>query len=439
MEGPSARSSRRRALSTAAADGRGKGGRCSTRGSCSTESRSPPSRRGGYALPPVRRNAALLRRCSPPRPASPRWRCSSTCASRPAIARAFRDYGTAHARGAPALALSPWFLPGAIGFAALASALGASALPLRRSRRAFLIGARALVVRRARSSSRCGRRSCRSSSRLTRLAPLCALRSPAATPVGSCLRCALALRERRAPGARLRRRRRRLGGERDGVAGCDVSGARLALHLVRGLVRRPARARASGQDALPDDHLRPARRAPAPARAAPTCSRSGAAARSSFGFGGNAIVDGDGRRLHRLRERRSCVGGDPRPSFTELGEVSVSDDGETWTTFPCKQDGVPVHRVRRLAPGALQPRRTAISPFDPARGRRRRLRSRRRRPRAAPASCGSATSPTTARAPNAGLRSRRRGHRSTRARPEPFAAGATCPRTTFGRRALAPI
>jgi hypothetical protein len=64
--------------------------------------------------------------------------------ARPSILRAFGDYGTAVPWSA-GVALSSWFLPGAVGFAAVASAL-ALALPLRRSRRAFLIGVGLLVV-----------------------------------------------------------------------------------------------------------------------------------------------------------------------------------------------------------------------------------------------------------------------------------------------------
>ena len=64
--------------------------------------------------------------------------------ARPAILRAFHDYGTTVPAGA-AVALSSWFLPGAVGFAVGVSSL-ALALPLRRSRRAFLIGLGLLVV-----------------------------------------------------------------------------------------------------------------------------------------------------------------------------------------------------------------------------------------------------------------------------------------------------
>ena len=64
--------------------------------------------------------------------------------SRVAILAAFHDYGT-DVPGPAKLALSSWFLPSALAFAALASIV-ALAAPLRRSRRAALVGAGLLVA-----------------------------------------------------------------------------------------------------------------------------------------------------------------------------------------------------------------------------------------------------------------------------------------------------
>ncbi len=52
------------------------------------------------------------------------------------------------------------------------------------------------------------------------------------------------------------------------------------------------------------------------------------------GFGGNAIVDGDGPDFI-VFENAFYQGGDPNLVFAEPGEVSVSADGETWFVFPC--------------------------------------------------------------------------------------------------------
>ncbi len=64
--------------------------------------------------------------------------------ARPSILRAFHDYGTA-LPWAAGVALSAWFLPGAVGFSVGTSIL-ALALPLQRSRRSFLIGLGLMVV-----------------------------------------------------------------------------------------------------------------------------------------------------------------------------------------------------------------------------------------------------------------------------------------------------
>ena len=58
--------------------------------------------------------------------------------SRGAILAAFHDFDTELPAPA-AVALSSWFLPAALGFAAVCSLVGLTA-PLRRSRRAFLVG-----------------------------------------------------------------------------------------------------------------------------------------------------------------------------------------------------------------------------------------------------------------------------------------------------------
>jgi len=58
--------------------------------------------------------------------------------SRPAILAAFHDFDTDLPAGA-ALALSSWFLPATLGASAIVSLAGL-VLPLRRTRRAFLVG-----------------------------------------------------------------------------------------------------------------------------------------------------------------------------------------------------------------------------------------------------------------------------------------------------------
>jgi hypothetical protein len=51
-------------------------------------------------------------------------------------------------------------------------------------------------------------------------------------------------------------------------------------------------------------------------------------------FGANAIVDGPGPDFI-VSENPFWVAGDSNDVYAEPGEVSVSDDGVTWQTFPC--------------------------------------------------------------------------------------------------------
>jgi hypothetical protein len=54
----------------------------------------------------------------------------------------------------------------------------------------------------------------------------------------------------------------------------------------------------------------------------------------TLGFGGREFEDGPGADLI-IWENAFWIGGDPQSPFTELGQISVSEDGETWTDFPC--------------------------------------------------------------------------------------------------------
>ena len=57
-----------------------------------------------------------------------------------------------------------------------------------------------------------------------------------------------------------------------------------------------------------------------------------------LGFGKQVIVDGPGPDLV-VFENPFWPGGNESKVFAELGEVSVSDDGETWQTFACDSVG----------------------------------------------------------------------------------------------------
>lgn len=83
-----------------------------------------------------------------------------------------------------------------------------------------------------------------------------------------------------------------------------------------------------------------------------------------LGFGGNTIVDGEGPDFV-VFENPFFAAGDPNNVYAELGEVSVSMDGEIWSVFPCAEDAEPPAGCAGVSPvfanGDL-----GISSLDPA-------------------------------------------------------------------------
>ncbi len=78
----------------------------------------------------------------------------------------------------------------------------------------------------------------------------------------------------------------------------------------------------------------------------------------------NAIVDGEGPDF-LVFENAFLAGGNPSNPYVELGEVSVSDDGISWTAFPCAAAGFPYAGCAGVHP-VLSSRDNAIPPTDPA-------------------------------------------------------------------------
>jgi hypothetical protein len=64
----------------------------------------------------------------------------------------------------------------------------------------------------------------------------------------------------------------------------------------------------------------------------------GAGGEIVIGFGDKTIVDGPGADLV-VFENPFWPGGDATMAFAELGEVSVSEDGQTWHAFACDNTG----------------------------------------------------------------------------------------------------
>lgn len=88
----------------------------------------------------------------------------------------------------------------------------------------------------------------------------------------------------------------------------------------------------------------------------------------AFGFGGNAIVDGEGPDF--VIFENPFLFGASGAVFAEPGEVSVSEDGEAWTTFPCAADVYPFtgcagwHPVLANADNGLPPDDPALAGGD---------------------------------------------------------------------------
>jgi hypothetical protein len=82
-------------------------------------------------------------------------------------------------------------------------------------------------------------------------------------------------------------------------------------------------------------------------------------------FEPNAIVDGPGTDF-LVFENPFLVGGDPNNPAAELGEVSVSEDGITWKTFPCVAASSPPYGQCAGWHPVLSAPGNGISPIDPS-------------------------------------------------------------------------
>jgi len=82
-----------------------------------------------------------------------------------------------------------------------------------------------------------------------------------------------------------------------------------------------------------------------------------------LGFGGSSILDGAGPDFI-VFENAFYVGGDPTKPFKELGEVSASEDGETFVPFPCAKAAYPFDGCSGWRAVVANPE-TGVSSFDP--------------------------------------------------------------------------
>lgn len=82
-------------------------------------------------------------------------------------------------------------------------------------------------------------------------------------------------------------------------------------------------------------------------------------------FGSNAIVDGPGVDFI-VFENAFYANGDPERIAADLGEVSVSDDGSTWKTFPCTRSAQPPYGACAGWHPVYSAPQSGASPVDPA-------------------------------------------------------------------------
>jgi hypothetical protein len=82
-----------------------------------------------------------------------------------------------------------------------------------------------------------------------------------------------------------------------------------------------------------------------------------------LGFEPRVIVDGAGPDFI-VFENAFWAGGDSMKPYAEPAEVSVSDDGNAWKTFPCTATMNPYGACSGWKPVYSNPK-NGISPFDP--------------------------------------------------------------------------
>jgi hypothetical protein len=81
-------------------------------------------------------------------------------------------------------------------------------------------------------------------------------------------------------------------------------------------------------------------------------------------FGDTSIVDGEGPDFI-VFENAFYAGGDTEKPFAELGTVAVSEDGATWTEFPCTAVAAPYGSCAGWHPVFANPDDNSLDPLDP--------------------------------------------------------------------------
>jgi hypothetical protein len=84
----------------------------------------------------------------------------------------------------------------------------------------------------------------------------------------------------------------------------------------------------------------------------------------TLAFDENAIVDGQGADFI-VFENAFNVSGNPNNPYAELGTVAVSNDGTTWTSFPCTATAYPYDGCAGWHPVYANADTNTIDPTDP--------------------------------------------------------------------------
>ena len=85
----------------------------------------------------------------------------------------------------------------------------------------------------------------------------------------------------------------------------------------------------------------------------------------TLGFAPSVIIDGPGPDFIVFANPFD-IGGDPRKPFVELSTVAVSNDGQTFQSFPCTATSYPYGSCAGWHPVYANPDKNKIDPTDPA-------------------------------------------------------------------------
>lgn len=145
-----------------------------------------------------------------------------------------------------------------------------------------------------------------------------------------------------------------------GTLSCAGAGARFVTDVVSACF---GEGQNTGQDRLPGAAAGPPRGGGCCAGTTDVVSL-GNGGSITVAFKGNAIVDGPGPDFI-VFENPFDVSGDPTKPFAELATVEVSEDGVTWSAFPCEAMAYPYGSCAGWRPVYANADENTVDPLDP--------------------------------------------------------------------------